>query len=518
MALSVLATTGLCHVSQFVKRGDAVLGRLPRHTGAKVVSGGYSLVPELRPTSAELRRRVVNTIERESLIPPGGRVLVALSGGGDSVALAALLCDVASTASWSVVGFLHVNHQLRAGANGDETFCRKLARAFDVPLLVEHADVGECARVEKVSIEEAGHRLRYAAFARAVTSGRADRVATAHTLNDLAETVLLRLIRGAGPGGLAGIRPRMGTVIRPLLGVARADLRNVLRDRGLAYREDETNHDLQVTRNRVRHMLLPFLAEHFSPGIVEALAREAAIARADTDWMEPVVNDAVSRLVVYRDGGVDVDAQVLAGEPIGLARRVVKHVLEQVGRRSVGFDHIDRFMRLLHPTTATGVEADFPGSHLSWNGTMIRLTGARGRHKEVATPRFEYLLPVPGAVAVAEAGEVLSATPSDCPAALSARARTVAVRIQGLQAPLTVRNWRPGDMIRPLGLGGHKKLQDLFVDRKIAREQRGLIPIVADSTGKILWVVGQTVGEDFRVTDGDRGVLILKATKLGGFG
>ena len=473
-------------------------------------------MPEPTATSAELRRRIVNTIEREALIPPGGRVLVALSGGGDSVALAALLCDVASTASWSVVGFLHVNHQLRAGAVGDETFCRKLAHAFDVPILVEHSDVRECARVERVSIEEAGHRLRYGAFARAVTSGSADRVATAHTLDDLAETVLLRLIRGAGPGGLAGIRPRMGTVIRPLLGVARADLRKVLRERGLSYREDETNYDLQVTRNRVRHMLLPFLTDHFSPGIVEALAREAAIARADSDWMESAVNDAVSRLVLYRDGGVDVNAQALAGEPVALARRVVKHVLEHVGRRSVGFDHIDRFLTLLPPAGVKGVEVDFPGSHLSWKGTMIRLTEAHGRQKGVVAPGFEYLLPVPGAVTITEAGELLSATPSDRPAALSARGRTVAVRIKGLQDPLTVRNWRPGDMIRPLGLGGRKKLQDLFVDRKIAREQRGFIPIVADSKGEILWVVGQTVGEDFRVTDTDRGVLILKATKLGG--
>ena len=477
---------------------------------------GHLSVPEPRPGSAGLRRRVRRAVARESLIPPAGRVLVALSGGGDSVALAALLCDLASTAPWSVAGFLHINHHLRPGAADDEAFCRELARDFDVPILVEHADVGECARVERVSIEEAGHRLRYAAFADVVTGGRADRVATAHTRDDLAETVLLRLIRGAGPGGLAGIRPRRGVVIRPLLDVARAELRDLLRDRGLAHREDETNHDLQVTRNRVRHTLLPFLAEHFSPAIARVLAREAAIARADADWMDRVVNDAVARLVQYRDGGADVDAEALAGEHVALARRVAKHVLERVGGRSVGFDHVDRFLGLLPSAGAVGAEVDFPGSRLTWHGAMIRLAEARGREKGPVPPRFEYVLPVPGQVAVAEAGEVLSATPSKRPPTLSARGRTVAVRIEGLQSPLMVRNWRPGDVVRPLGLGGRKKLQDLFVDRKIARERRGLIPIVADSMGRILWVVGQTVGEDFRVTGTDRGVLILKATKLGG--
>tara|TARA_B100001167_G_C16698921_1_gene270729 strand:+ start:179 stop:583 length:405 start_codon:yes stop_codon:yes gene_type:complete len=128
---------------------------------------------------------------------------------------------------------------------------------------------------------------------------------------------------------------------------------------------------------------------------------------------------------------------------------------------------------------------------------------------------FEYALPVPGEIKIRELGEIVSATSSDRIPKLSARGRTVAVSSERIVLPLTVRNWRPGDVMRPLGLGGHKKLQDLFVDRKISKSKRRAIPIVVDSRGKIVWVAGQTLDEDFRVTDSDRGVLILKVMKLG---
>ena len=224
-----------------------------------------------------LHERVLRLIRRERLVPPGRRVLAALSGGADSVALTLLLRELAKEAGFVLVGVAHLNHRLREAADADEQFCRELAASLALPIDVERVDVGQAARRGRISLEDAGHRERYAFFRRAAARLRADRVATGHHRDDQAETCLMRLIRGAGPDGLAGIRPRAGCVVRPLLHVSRSELRTYLAGRGQPFREDETNRDPAFTRNRVRHELIPFLETRFSPSIANVLARTAEI-------------------------------------------------------------------------------------------------------------------------------------------------------------------------------------------------------------------------------------------------
>ncbi len=452
-------------------------------------------------------------------MPPGGRLLVALSSGPDSMALAAILVDAANDGAFAVVGLVHINHQLRGGAaDADERFCREVALALGVPITVESVAVAALARAERVSIEDAGHRARYAIFDRVVTAQGADAIATGHTRDDLAETVLLRLVRGAGPGGLAGVRPRAGRVVRPLLDVSRQELRDYLSARDLSFREDETNRDIRMTRNRVRHRLLPFLAEEFSPAIVDVLARDAAIARADAEWLDAMSNEAAASIVTYEKGCVRLDADRLHAQPAALARRIAKVALERASGRGIGFDHVERLLDLAATPSTRVPEADFPRCRVERRGTHLVLLRPQARRHGAGVSGFEYRLNVPGEIAIVEAGLAVSAERSPTPPRLRARGRTVAVSAAALTPPLTVRSWRPGDVFRPLGLGGRKKLQDLFVDRKIAQAERASIPIVADAQRGIVWVVGQAVAEDFRVTDPTAGVLILKARKLGDLG
>ncbi len=471
-----------------------------------------------------LAERLLRTIEREALVPRDGRVLVALSGGADSVALTALLHEISPRGAFLIAGLLHVNHQLRgAAAETDEKFCRELARNFSLPVRVERVDVAAQARADGISVEDAGHRERYAIFERVAAELNADCVATAHTRDDQAETFLLRMIRGAGPGGLAGIWPRAGRIIRPLLGVARAELRDYLAGRGLSFREDNTNWDLRVTRNRVRHRLLPFLEANFSPSIVGVLAREATIARGDAEWLEWEANNVARDLVSYGKGTVTVDADRLRRQPIALARRIAKQVLERASGRAIGFDHVERLLQLAGIPGTRVTEADFPGSRVERRGSQIVVTPPRPRRRsKFDADRFECQLTIPGEVVVEEAGVTISAERASqtawSPTDLMARGTTVTVAEAHLSAPLTVRSWRPGDTFRPLGLGGHKKLQDFFVDRKVAREQRSTVPIVTDSRLGIVWVVGHAVADDFRVTERTRGVILLKARQLGGMG
>ena len=468
-----------------------------------------------------LAQRVLQSVERDALIPPGARVLSACSGGGDSVALAALLSELERATDWSLAGLLHVNHGLRgASADEDEAFCRQLAGDLGVPIIVEHVDVAARARAERTSVEAAGHRIRYELFERMVREGTADLVATAHTRDDQAETVLLRLIRGAGPTGLAGIRPRIGPVVRPLLDVGRHELRDYLRWRGMSHREDPSNRDERVLRNRVRHRLIPFLAEHFSPAITAVLARGAAIARHDADWIDEAANAAAVEIVQYGEGCLEIDADLLAAEAPAVARHIARSALERAGDRRVGFDHVERLRRLADAGGTAPASADFPGCRVERDGSTLRLRRRSGRSvPESVREGFEYPLTVPGAAEIVEAGMRIVAQRGERPARLVARGDVVALPAGRISLPLTVRSWRPGDTFRPLGLGGRrKKLQDFFVDRKVPRDRRGTVPLVVDGRLGIVWVAGHAVSEGARMIDTDEGVVTLKIVKTGGLG
>ena len=471
-----------------------------------------------------LPERVLAAVRRQALVPVGGRVVAAVSGGGDSVALLYLLAALAERGALTLAGVAHLNHRLRPPASDeDERFCRDLAARFGVPCVVEAADIAEMARSERISVEHAGHRARHRFFARVVECLGACCVALGHTIDDQAETYLLRLLRGAGAAGFSGIRPRVGCVVRPLLTVSRADLRAYLTSKQASFREDPSNLDRRVPRNRIRHDLLPHL-RGYSPRVVEVLAREAEIARADADWLSHAANELGAALVKKTKGGVEVDAAGLVALHPALARRVAGDALGRVSGRAVGFDHIERLRRL---ADGAPTRVDFPGCRAERLEAGIRLTARAGRGAVARVEPFAYRLEVPGEVPVPEAGVIISADlagpgvrlagassgSQEAGAPASRREAAVAVAAAG---PLGVRNWRPGDRFRPLGLGGHrKKLQDLFVDRKVSRRARARIPLVLDGRDRIVWVVGQGVSDEFRVTADAASVLILKVRPLG---
>jgi tRNA(Ile)-lysidine synthase len=459
---------------------------------------------------------VLAAIRKHGMAPRGGRLLVALSGGPDSVGLLHLLHALELRGEVLVVGAAHLNHRLRPEADADEAFCRALCAQLEVPFFTEAADVAALARAWHTSIEDAGRRARYAYLDRAAALVQADAVATGHTRDDQAETFLLQLIRGAGPRGLAGIHPRRGILCRPLLEVRRAAVAEWLASRGLAFRTDRSNADLVFTRNRVRHRLIPLLEQEFSLGIVEVLAREAAIARADEDRLEAEAIEVAASVVLTREGIVEIDALALASLHPALAGRVARMALTVLAPgRYVGFDHVERLMALARGRGTASVS--LPGQQ-GWRlGDRIRLQRQR---PEPFANFFCVPLSVPGEVLLPQGWAVSSSVISEGGSAGEPReALTVSVPLEGLALPLAVRSRRRGDGLRPAGMRGRrKKLQDLFVDRKIPRELRDTVPLVVDSDDRILWVVGQAVAEEIRSTTASQGVLLLKARRLGGLG
>jgi len=465
---------------------------------------------------AGLAARILRTTREHALLGPADRVGVAVSGGADSVALLWLLRDLilAGNLPGQLAGLIHVNHGLRgAEAARDEEFCRNLADRVSLPLELAHADAAAAARATRRSIEAAARDLRYQFFAEAAARLGATVVATGHTLDDQAETVLLRLLRGAGTRGLTGIRIRRGLFIRPLLDCRRAQIRQYLAAKNEPFCEDSSNASLTIARNRIRHQLLPVL-EQIAPGGLPSLARLAALAGDDEASFEFRVTELSQAAIRMTPAGVQVDTARLAAQPTAIARRLIRRAIELVdSSRASGARHLDSVLRLARSPRAGG-RLSLPGVSVEHRGDALFIAPA-SEHRCKARSAFEVPLPVPGEVALPDTG--LSVTAFDwregAPDHRQTGGDTAVVQAEALTLPLVVRSRRPGDRLRPLGAPGRRKLQDLLVDRKVPRAERDAVPLVVDATGEIVWVAGVTIAEPYRVTAPSAGMVVLKVQK-----
>jgi tRNA(Ile)-lysidine synthase len=392
----------------------------------------------------------------------GEPLLVLVSGGGDSVCL----LDVAVRLG-AKVSALHVNYGLREGADADEAFVRELCARLELPL---HA--------ERVSLPESGNlqdRARDARYALAERLAESD-YAAAHTASDQAETVLYRLAVSPGSRALHGMAPRRGRLVRPLLGVTREEVRDYLRTRGLEWREDPSNADRRFARARVRHDLMEALRQ-IGPAPERTIALTAAQLREEAELLDQAVDAALEEL----GGGPAVSLAALREQPPALRRLVL--------RRLAG----DR------PVPDEVLELDERGSNALDLGDGLRAVVEYGtlRFTTTADPREPepVELPVPGRARFGS-WELEAAVGQDGDVAVSAAA---------LGDSATVRAWRDGDRMRPLGLGGSKSLQDLFTDRKIPRALRRTLPVV-EVGGDVAWVAGVALDERFAARPGEPSV------------
>jgi tRNA(Ile)-lysidine synthase len=309
--------------------------------------------------------------------PParGDTIVVGLSGGADSTALVDALASLRRRRGFRVVA-AHLDHCLREGSADDAAFCHSLCESLGVLLRGGTARVRERADREKGGLEQAARRERYSFLRRVRDDEGAALVAVAHTLDDQAETLLLRLVRGAGATGLGGMRPRSGDLVRPLLQVTRAQVLEHLRGRGLPWREDPSNADPAHRRNRVRHELLPYLEQRFNPRVREALARTAGLLADEASYMQAQAA-ALSAAIARREGAVLVlDRRALAHAPVALARAALRQALRDAGGlRGLGQGHVERLLRLALSPAPSGRTLPLPG------GREVRFT-----HREL---RFE---------------------------------------------------------------------------------------------------------------------------------
>ena len=474
--------------------------------------------------------RVRQYAAQHRLWAPEVRVVAAVSGGSDSTAMLFMLRELASRGDFIFAGLAHLNHHIRgADAAADAAFCRELAARLEIPAIVGDADVPALAAHAGVSIEVAGREARQRFYAEVLSSAKAQRVAVAHTRDDQAETVLLRLTRGAGAAGLSGMAPRRGQLIRPVLEQTRHNLQGYLRDRGEVWREDATNLDRSIPRNLIRHDVLPILRT-MNAQADAALARAADALRVDAELLETLANAAYVQTVEsgIEHDTVKVNADKLAKLPPALATRVARYALETANPgSSYGLEEA----RALCAFAAGAGESHLSGLRMErFGANAVLLTRVHKVHgvqlREVhkvldahsASVDFpELKLAIPGMVEAPHGAWAVTAEgPMPCPASVDQGASTAIVDARELGDHLIVRPRRPGDRLQPLGAPGRKKVQDVLVDRKVPKDDRDRVPIVTTETGDIVWVAGQVLAAPFRVTSLTSSVVILTLRPLPG--
>ena len=479
-----------------------------------------------------LAQCVTRYIRRHKLLNPGDRVGVAVSGGADSVALLRLLLEL-RTELGVVLSVVHFNHKLRGSeADADEQFVADLASRNKLEFRSETGDVATYSAEKRLSIETAAREMRYGFFRRLLIEGRMNRVATAHTLDDQAETVLLKVARGAGTRGLAGIYPQLSvsssqfsagrqasvagrqqvcaSIVRPLLGVRRKELEAYLIAEGQSWREDSSNRDLRHARNRVRHGILPRLERNLNPAVREILAETAEIARAEEEYWNAEVGrilEAAGRRL--RDTGATVGLRSFAGLPLALQRRLVRAAAENFGLR-LEFRHVEEILEL--------ISNGCPGKAALPDGWMASID--KGELKFEPAPQisesihdYRYLLPVPGKVPVPETGTLFEAMLISAEKRAACNAENL-LDSGAAAGELTVRNWRPGDRFWPAHTKAPKKVKELLQEKHVTGEERKLWPVIV-SGDEIVWVRGFPTPARLQPRQAVKNVIAIREAPLG---
>lgn len=449
--------------------------------------------------------KVERTMARHGMLAPGDRVVVAVSGGPDSVCLLDILYRLKDALGVNLV-VAHLDHGLRPGVDEEETrFVASLADSLNLRFFTQKT--GGVIAPEEASLEEKARDLRYRFFASVKARAHAHKIALGHTLDDQAETVLMRLLRGSGPAGLSGIPPvRDNTIIRPLIEMTREEVLHYLEKRNLHCVTDASNADTTYLRNHIRLHIMPRL-QAIQPRVVERLAQTADIMRAEKTYLEQEAARWLEKAANRdRGGGIRLPVSGVKALPKALKREVIRGALRRTGGslRGVNLQHI-KAVEQLALTSNPHARIDLPHGMVAKRRYEHLLFGP---HESGVQTNFSHRIDGPGRWEMnLPAGTLFMESVEKGPVSDLTHAPWTAYLDKGLiRYPLTLRNFRPGDRFIPLGMRGHKKVKDFFMDLKIPVEQRPLIPILVQGD-KIVWICGHRVDDRFKVTSETEEVL-----------
>lgn len=454
----------------------------------------------------DIIQKVKKTIEKYNMLTVADHVLVGLSGGPDSVCLLYLL-HLLKPEYKLKISAAYIDHGLRPEDIPKEIeFCNLLCKSLDIPFHTKAVDVKTYAVQEKINLQEAARILRYASLEQISLLIKAHKIAIAHNADDQAETVIMRLLRGAGPAGLSGIHPVRKKIIRPLIEVEREEIENFLREKNMAYITDPSNESLKYLRNRIRYTLMPII-KSISPQAIKIISKTAEILREENDYINITVSKTLMRLISRKtDQKVELFCNPMEPLNIVILRRALRVAIDGVrDLRGITFEHIEEIIKL--------IKNGKPGDRI-YLPKGIRVIKGYSTVVITAEPPQRlstYEVTQPGDIFLKEASVVLSLKEikrEELPNFGDGK-NTIYLDMDKLKFPLIIRARRPGDYFYPFGFGKRKKLQDFFVDEKIPRDERDIVPVI-ESNGSIVCIAGYRLDDRFKIDNTTKRCLEIK--------
>ncbi|MFW6381630.1 MAG: tRNA lysidine(34) synthetase TilS [Bacillota bacterium] len=452
----------------------------------------------------DLLDRFKKYLKTESLIKQGDSVLLGVSGGPDSLAMMDLFTRLACQLELELTVF-HLNHQFRREADAEAEFVGNISREYGLKAVIKSHDVPDFARKQGLSPEEAAREIRFRFLLETAEQQGADRIALAHNRDDLVETVLMNIFRGTGMTGLTGILPEVKIegkqVIHPLLAIDRSQIEDYCSFRQLSPRLDPTNRETIYTRNKIRHEVIPYIEKEINPGVRGVIASMASIIREQEEFLDRQAELALDRVLLEKSKGqLQLDLDQLQKITPALRKRIIQKaiILVRGDRLDLYSEHLEGIEDLVK-AGSTANRLDLPES-LDVYRDYEQLIISQGSVKEPIED-YKYFLEVPGTIEVPGSKEIKAQVfaKNNQWKQLATGDNICLCDCTQVTLPLIVRNRRPGDRFKPLGMRGSKKLKDFFIDEKIPVYKRDKIPLVTDNRGNIIWIAGMRLDDRFKV-------------------
>lgn len=473
-------------------------------------------------------KKLKQAIARYDLLEKGDKVLVAVSGGPDSVALLYALLEIRDEFNLDL-SVAHLNHKLRGReSDEDQKFVKKLAQKLNLKFFSKSIDVKKEAKKKKLSLEEGARLVRYRYLEDLADRIEADKIALGHQADDQAETFLMRLLRGAGGLGLSGIPPKRGKIIRPLIEIKREEIEKFLKEKGESYRTDSSNLLPNYFRNKIRLLLLPLIKKKFNPKIVEVLNRTSSIISFQQQYVEKNSEEILrllcktKKMVRLRSPQKDkivLDLKRFINYDISLKREMIRLCVKKLnedrfaspttGSTDLSFDSVERTLDLIQRKKS--------GRKVKLTGNMwAEVTGETLAIYIEKKKKQAYPISLPGENYLRNLGMRIKSevVPRfSLPEKIKSKGEEVAfLDWEKLKEPFSLRSRRPKDKFKPLGMEGTKSIADFLIDMKVPRYERDEVMLLT-TRGKIAWIVGYRISDEFKVTDKTKKVLKMEVTR-----
>lgn len=460
-------------------------------------------------------KKVLRYIRENNLINKGDRILVALSGGPDSVCLLDLLLNLRDELGIEI-GAAHLNHMLRGeDALADEAYVDKLCKDFDIPCYIRRVDIDEYAKQNKLSSEMAGREVRYNFFDEILEKDNFNKIATAHNANDQAETILFRLMRGTGLEGLGGIKvSRDNKIIRPILCLSRSEIENYIEQKKLVPRIDKTNFEKIYNRNKIRLDMLPYIKENFNEDIVNTLNRMAFLLQKDNEFLEKLALECYNELCVKSQDNFMIKKEAFSKDD-ALLSRIIRMAVTEFSNSNYDFEmkHISDIVGL--SKKESGKRVDLPNKLYAENiyGNIYIKKRVKintlNLNSDICLKKSE----INGKIIEFSDYELkFSVLENESRINFKKNNLVRYFNFDKIEDSIIIRNRQNGDKIVPLGMKGSKKLKDIFIDMKIPKEERDAIPIIQFDKN-IGWIVGIKVSEEYKVNNNNKNILMISVEK-----